>query len=232
MQDKDKYVAEVLRRLSARYGSNPRTKLFHANMRELFVAALLSPQSTDAQVNRAIGPLFRKYCSFEDYARADVRRLQKDLKSVNFFRTKARNLKKASGIILKRFNGKVPRTMAEITELPGVGRKVGNVILNEGYAINEGIAVDTHAGRVARRIGLSRSRDANKVEQDLLRKIPAKDWGRASNLLIELGRDACKARKKECYRCALNDICPSSDIRRKARIRPARINYAAAGSTM
>ncbi len=213
MASKDKYIAEVLRRLSKRYGYRPRTQLSHINMCELFVAVLLSPQSTDAQVNKVTPMLFSRFRSFEDYANADLRTLESYLKSVNFYKTKAKNIKNSSRIIISRFSGEVPRHLSELMELPGVGRKVGNVILNEGYNIDEGIAVDTHAGRVSRRLGLSRHDDANKVEQDLLRIIPQKEWGRASNLLIELGRDTCGARKKECFRCALKDICPSSDSR-------------------
>ena len=213
MASKDKYIAEILRRLSKRYGYRPRTQLAHANMCELFVAVLLSPQSTDAQVNKVTPRLFSRFRSFKDYASADLRTLQSYLKSVNFYKTKAKNIKNASRIIMGRFSGEVPRHLSELMELPGVGRKVGNVILNEGYGIDEGIAVDTHAGRVSRRLGLSRHADANKVEQDLLRIIPQKEWGRSSNLLIELGRDTCGARKKECFRCTLKDICPSSDAR-------------------
>ncbi len=210
----DKYITTVLMRLSRRYGYSPRTKLAHVSMCELFVAVFLSPQSTDAQINRATAQLFRKFRSFEDYANSDQGTLQRYLSSVNFYKTKARNLRRSAKMILERFHGEVPRSLNELMELPGVGRKVGNVILNEGYNIDEGIAVDTHAGRVARRLGLSRHTDANKVEQDLLVKIPRKAWGRASNLLIELGRDACTARNKECFRCVLNDICPSSDVKK------------------
>ena len=215
MHSRDKYITTVLKRLSNRYGYNPRTQLVHANMCELFVAVFLSPQSTDAQVNKATSALFKKFRSFEDYANCDLRVLQRHLSSINFYRTKARNLKRSSRMIINRFDGKVPRHLNELMELPGVGRKVGNVILNEGYNIDEGIAVDTHAGRVARRLGLSKHADPNKVEQDLLKKIPKSEWGRASNLLIELGRDTCKARSKECFRCALNDVCPSSEIGNK-----------------
>jgi endonuclease-3 len=215
MDSQDKYIMTILKRLSGRYGYNPRTQLGHVNMCELFVAVFLSPQSTDVQVNKATKRLFKKFRSFEDYASSDPRTLRRYLSSVNFYKTKARNLRRSARMILERFDGKVPRSLSEIMELPGVGRKVGNVILNEGYNIDEGIAVDTHAGRVARRLGLSRHKDANKVEQDLLRKIPKGEWGRASNLLIELGRDACKARNKECFRCVLNDVCPSSDVKEK-----------------
>lgn len=215
MNSRDKYITTVLRRLSDRYGYRPRTQLVYTGMCELFVAVFLSPQSTDAQVNKATPRLFKKFSSFDEYANCNIRTLQRYLSGINFYRTKARNLKRSSRMIIERFHGKVPRSLNELMELPGVGRKVGNVILNEGYNIDEGIAVDTHAGRVARRLGFSRHLDANKVEQDLLRKIPRSEWGRTSNLLIELGRDACKARKKECFRCVLSDICPSSAMGRK-----------------
>lgn len=217
MSSKDKYVAALLRRLSKRYGYRPRTQLSHANLRELFVSVLLSPQSTDAQVNRATPRLFKRFKSFEDYANSDLTVLRGYLRSINFYRTKARNLRNSARMIVERFDGKVPRKLSELMELPGVGRKVGNVILNEGYGIDEGIAVDTHAGRVARRLGLSRNTDANKVEQDLLKRVPRDQWGRVSNLLIELGRDTCKARNKECYRCALKGICPSSNVKTVAK---------------
>ncbi|MDE1860329.1 MAG: endonuclease III [Candidatus Micrarchaeota archaeon] len=206
------YVKLVLKRLSDRYGM-PHTQLVHKNMTELFVAVLLSPQCTDKQVNNVTKALFRKYRTFSDYADADPKRLEAGLSGLNYYKTKARNLTRASKEIRERFSGKVPRTMLELTELYGVGRKVANVILNEGYGINEGIAVDTHCGRVARRMGISRHKDPHKVELDLLRKIPRSEWGIASNLFIELGRDACKARDKQCYRCVLNDVCPSSNVK-------------------
>ncbi len=214
MKSDSKYINLILTRLSKRYGYDPHTHLKHRNMVHLFVATFLSPQSTDAQVNRATPRLFGKFRTFEDYASADPRTLQRYLKSINFYRTKARNLRRSARMITERFDGEVPKTIAELTELPGVGRKVANVILNEGYGIDEGIAVDTHCGRVSVRLGLSRHKgNPAKIEQDLLRRIPKKEWGRASNLLIELGRDTCKARKKECYRCVLKDVCPSSDAK-------------------
>lgn len=212
MKSKSKYINLILRRLSKRYGYDPHTQLVHQDIVNLFVAVLLSPQSTDAQVNRATPRLFRKFKTFKDYADVDTRALQGYLSGINFYKTKARNLKASSRIIIDRFHGEVPKTIAELTELPGVGRKVANVVLNEGYGIDEGIAVDTHCGRVAVRLGLSRHKgNPVKIEQDLLKKIPRGEWGRVSNLLIELGRDTCKARSMECFRCALKEICPSSN---------------------
>ena len=218
MKSDIKYINGVLERLSQRYGYSPRTQLKHKSMCQLFVAVFLSPQCTDVQVNKMTPRLFGRFKTFKDYANADLRTLQRYLSSVNFYRTKARNLRKSARIIAEKFNGEVPRSINELMVLPGVGRKVANVILNEGYGIDEGIAVDTHCGRVSRRIGLSRHKDPLKVELDLLRKIPKEQWGRASNLFIELGRDACKARNRQCYRCVLNDICPSSTTKRTINV--------------
>ena len=205
------YVRTVLARLGRRYGRRPRTKLLHKSITELFVAVLLSPQCNDNQVNRATPRLFRRFRGFGDYASADIDDLTGYLSGLNYYRTKARNLKRAAAMLESRFHGRVPRTIKELMELPGVGRKVANVILNEGYGIDQGIAVDTHCGRVAVRLGLSRhAGKPDKIERDLLRKIPEKEGGRTSNLFIELGRDACKARNRECGRCVLRDICPSS----------------------
>ncbi|MDE1855373.1 MAG: endonuclease III [Candidatus Micrarchaeota archaeon] len=209
----DRYARLVLSRLSKRYGYNIHTQLRHQNMTHLFVAVLLSPQSTDAQTNKTTEKLFRRFKTFRDYANADPKMLRRCLSGMNYYKTKARHLRESARIIAGRFHGRVPKTLSELIELPGVGRKVANVVLNEGYGIDEGIAVDTHAGRVARRLGFSRSKDPYKVEMSLLRIYPRKDWGRVSNTFIELGRDTCKARNKECYRCALKDICPSSDVK-------------------
>jgi endonuclease-3 len=177
----------------------------------MFVAALLSAQCADAQVNRATAMLFKRFRSFRDYAESDPRTLRSYLSGLNYYKTKARHLREASRIIVSEFGGRVPRTMKDLLVLPGVGRKVANVILSECFGINEGIAVDTHVTVTAGRLQLSRSKDPKKIEQDLMGLIDRKDWGRASNLLIELGRDTCKARKKECFRCSLCDVCPSSD---------------------
>ncbi|MCL5419943.1 MAG: endonuclease III [Candidatus Marsarchaeota archaeon] len=208
--DQAAYVKAVLVRLEARYGKHPRTQLRHRNLTELFVAVLLSPQCNDKQVNKVTEGLFRRYHTFDDYAGADIKELRKDLGGLNYYKTKARYLKRSAGIVAGRFGGKVPKSIAELTELYGVGRKVANVILNEGYGIDEGIAVDTHCGRVSRRLGLSRHRDPAMVELDLMRKVPRDEWSRTSNLLIALGRDACTARNRECARCTLRKICPSS----------------------
>ncbi|MDE1850010.1 MAG: endonuclease III [Candidatus Micrarchaeota archaeon] len=200
----------ILKRLTKRYGADLTTQLEHQDMTQLFVAVLLSPQSTDKQTNKATVRLFKKYKTFDDYANADITELSKDLSGMNYYKTKAKHLKESSRMILERFNGKVPRTLHELMELKGVGRKVANVVQAEGFGIHEGIAVDTHCGRVARRVLLIKSKDPAKIERRLMGVTDQKDWRMISNLFIELGRDACKARNRECYRCVLRDMCPSS----------------------
>ena len=204
------YIKTVIGRLEKRYGKHPHTQLRHKNITELFVATILSPQCNDNQVNKVTARLFKDFRTLDDYANADLRTLQSELNGLNYYKTKAKHLKQSAEILLDKFGGKVPRTIPELMELQGVGRKVANVILNEGYGIDEGIAVDTHCGRVSRRLGLSRFQDPAKVELDLMRKIPKNEWSRTSNLFIELGRDTCSARNRNCYYCVLKDICPSS----------------------
>jgi endonuclease-3 len=203
----------VLRRLSRRYGVDLHTQLRHRNMTHLFVAVLLSPQCTDKQVNNTTRLLFRRFRSFDDYANADLGTLRRYLKGLNYYKTKAKHLRQAARQINEQFGGKVPRSIEELLQIQGVGRKVANVVLNEGYGIDEGIAVDTHAAMVARRLKLSQYKDPYKIEGDLTRIYQKKDWGRVSNSFIELGRDTCKARNRECYRCTLKDICPSSNAK-------------------
>ncbi|MEM3180864.1 MAG: endonuclease III [Candidatus Micrarchaeaceae archaeon] len=206
------YANIVLSRLKHRYSSELHTQLKHRNKTELFVAVLLSPQCTDTQTNKATKTLFKHFHSFSDYAKASVGELEKYLKGINYYKTKARHLKESAEQICSLYNGKVPKTMKELLLLQGVGRKVANVILSEAYGINEGIAVDTHVKTVSYRVGLTKSRKPDKIEEDLMRRFNRKDWGSVSNALIALGRDTCKAAKKECDRCVLNDICPSSTV--------------------
>ncbi|VVB76611.1 G/T mismatches repair enzyme [uncultured archaeon] len=207
-----KFAEAVLKKLSDKYGSRLHTQLTHSDTTELFVAALLSPQCTDKQVNETTSILFKQFRTFKDYASSDTGTLRRQLKGINFYKTKARHLRAASRRIVDEFGGKVPKTINELMELDGVGRKIANVVLSEGYGINEGIAVDTHVAVTSRRLGLTRSNDPDRIEKDLAKKIPKKDWGKVNGLFIELGRDVCTARKKYCERCVLNRICPSSTI--------------------
>jgi endonuclease-3 len=218
---RDSYPKEVLSILRRRYGSDLTTNLNHRNLTHLFVAALLSPQCTDDQVNRTTKELFKKFKTFRDYADADPVVLRRYLKGVNYYKTKARHLRQASRQALDLFGGRVPKTLSELMQMQGVGRKVANVILNEGYGINEGIAVDTHVTVTAKRLGLTRSRDPYAIERDLMRRYPMRDWGSVSNHLIELGRDTCTAREKKCSMCSLRKICPSSDAKVDPSVLPS-----------
>jgi len=211
-----RYAKEVLEKLIQHYGEQ-HTALIYKNPMQLFVAVLLSPQNSDNQVNKVTKKFFEKYKSFEDIANANIKELEKDLSSLNFYKTKAKHLKESAKIIIDRYNGNIPKSIKELIVLPGVGRKVANVILNELYNINEGIAVDTHCITVANRLGFAKSKKAEVVEKELMKKIPKEYWGFVSNLFIALGRDTCKARNKECYRCVLKDICPSSNKKEKKK---------------
>lgn len=177
---------------------------------ELLVATILSAQCTDERVNLVTRTLFKKYKTAEDYANAEIKGLEQNVKSTGFYRNKAKNIKKASQILVEKYDSQVPRTMDEILELPGVARKTANVVLQNAYGIIEGIAVDTHVRRVSTRLELTRNRDPNKIETDLMEIVPHDKWMRITDLLIILGRKICTAKKPKCEICTLNKICPSA----------------------
>lgn len=210
------YRKTVLSLLKKHY-PRARISLTYSNNWELLVAVMLSAQCTDKMVNTVTAKLFKKYKSIEDYANADIHELENDIRSTGFYRNKAKNIQAAAKMVLEKFNGEVPRTMNELTKLPGVARKTANVVLGNAYQIFEGIAVDTHVRRLAQRLGLSRNTDPNKIEQDLMKLFdPAKDgaskkdWFSLTYLLIEHGRAICVAKKPKCDECFLNKICPSA----------------------
>lgn len=163
---------------------------------ELLVATILSAQCTDKRVNIVTQALFKKYRSPQDYVAVSVRELENDIHSCGTFRMKAKAIKETCHILLRDFDGQVPRTMKEMVTLRGVGRKTASVVLSTAYGINEGIAVDTHVTRVARRLGLTRAKTQSGIEKDLMKKFPQKDWAKISHLLIFHGRSACTARVK------------------------------------
>ena len=202
---------EVLRRLKKKYPA-PKTSLHFRTPFELLVATVLSAQTTDVHVNRVTQGVFKKYKSVKDYADAALETLRNDMRSINFFKTKAKNIHEAAKIIVERFSGKVPKTMDGLISLPGVARKTANIVLSSAYGINEGIAVDTHVKRVAYRLGLTKNEDPVKIEQDLMSLLPKEDWGNFSHLLILHGRETCQAKKPVHGECVLFDICPSKNI--------------------
>ncbi len=184
--------------------------LNYANPLELLVATILSAQCTDERVNTITKTLFKKYRKAEDYANADLKELEEVIRSTGFYRNKARHIKKCCQILVKKFNSKVPKTMEEMLELLGVARKTANIVLSNAYGVIEGIAVDTHVRRLARRLGLTEHDDPNKIEKDLMKIVPKDRWMRLTDLLIFHGRRVCVARKPKCGICVLNKLCPSA----------------------
>jgi endonuclease-3 len=177
---------------------------------ELLVATMLSAQTTDVRVNMVTEELFERYRTAADYAGADPAQLEGDIRPTGFYRNKARALQGMARALLEHHGGEVPRTMAELVALPGVGRKTANVVLGNAFGVDEGVVVDTHVRRVSGRLGLTEENDPEKIEQDLLRLVPEGERALFSHLLIFHGRRVCKARKPDCPNCVLNDICPSA----------------------
>lgn len=204
-------VKEIVKRLKKEY-PEPKTALAFSNPFDLLVATVLSAQTTDVHVNKVTENLFKKYKSVKDYANVSSETLQKDVSSINFYRTKAKNIHKSAKMIVENFNSNVPETMEELITLPGVARKTANIILSNAYGINEGIAVDTHVKRLANRLGLTKNEDPVKIEKDLMEITAKSEWGNLSHLLIFHGRKICQAKKPDHKECVLYDICPSRNI--------------------
>lgn len=205
-------AVEVCRRLDEKYGP-VECFLDHTNPFRLVISVLLSAQTTDAQVNRVTPELFRRFPTPEAMAAASPEEVAEIIRSLGFYKTKARHCVEAAQAIVADFGGEVPHTMAELTSLPGVGRKTANIVLNVGSGIVEGIAVDTHVNRIAHRLGLSpktHEREPLKTEQDLLAILPRELWGPVNHQWIRHGRDTCTARAPKCDGCVLEDICPSA----------------------
>ncbi len=184
--------------------------LSYTNPLELLVATILSAQCTDKRVNVVTKTLFKKYRKAEDYANADLKELEEDIRPTGFYRNKAKNLKKCCQLLVEKFNSQVPKTMEELLELPGVARKTANIVLSNAYGVIEGIAVDTHVRRLAGRLGLTRQKEPNKIEKDLMEIVPKTQWMRITDLLIFHGRRVCIAKKPKCEICVLNKLCPSA----------------------
>jgi len=210
MDAKEK-VAEIIRRLRKEY-PEPGTVLNFKNPFELLVATILSAQTTDVHVNKVTELLFKKYKSIKDYADVPLDILRKDIRSINFYNNKARNIQASAKMIMEQFGSKVPKSMDELTRLPGVARKTANIILFNAYGMNEGIAVDTHVKRVSSRLGLTQNEDPVKIERDLMAATPKEEWGYLTHLLIFHGRKICDAKKPRHSDCVLFDICPSRSI--------------------
>jgi endonuclease-3 len=210
--DKRDKITIILKSLKKEYGGTPQTALHFSSPFELLVATILSAQTTDAQVNRVTEGLFKKYRTVQDFADTTPEKLAKDIRSVNFFNNKAKSINKAAKMILEKFGGKMPQTMMELITLPGVARKTANIVLSSAFGTDEGIAVDTHVKRLAKRLGLTKHDDPVKIEDDLMSITPKREWGNLSHLLIFHGRQICQAKKPNHEKCVLYDICPSRTI--------------------
>jgi len=204
---------EQIIKLLKRAHPDAKCALNHSNPFELLVATILSAQCTDERVNKVTADLFRKYRKPEDYLKVPATELQEDIRTTGFFRNKTKSIQGACSMLVDEFHGQVPKTMDELLKLPGVARKTANVVLGVAYGIPAGIVVDTHVTRVSRRLGLTKQKDAVKIEQDLVELVPRKDWIIFSHLLIFHGRRICKARRPLCEECQVEKLCPSSMLK-------------------
>jgi endonuclease-3 len=199
-------AARILMVLNTRY-PNVQTQLLHGNPFELLIATILSAQCTDSQVNRVTPELFRRMHGPEDFVAAPVAEIEGIVRPTGFYRNKTRNIKACCRALVDLHGGGVPRTLAELVKLPGVGRKTANVVLGAAFD-TPGVVVDTHVARISNRLALTRHKDPKKIEIDLMRVIPKREWSDFSLRLIFFGRETCTARKPKCPGCPLETICP------------------------
>jgi len=209
-----KNTMRILDALDAHYGSDGRCYLDHKNAWQLLIATILSAQCTDARVNIVTKDLFRKYPSVEAFAGADLEELENDIHSTGFYHNKAKNIILCCRTLLQKHNGEVPKSLEELTQLAGVGRKTANVI--RGNIYNEpSIVVDTHVKRISKKLGLTKEDDPVKVELDLMKELPKDHWISINIQLIALGREICKAPTPKCEICFLQELCP--DYKKRMR---------------
>ncbi len=205
-----KRTAEIIRRLDETYGTEYRCYLNHDNAWQLLIAVILSAQCTDARVNIVTADLFKKYDSLEKFANADISEMEQDIHSIGFYHNKARNIILCARKLITEFGGKVPRSLEELTSLPGVGRKTANVI--RGNIYNEpSVVVDTHVKRISRRLSFTKEEDPIKIEYDLMKVLPKDHWILYNIHIITLGRTICTARAPKCSECFLSDLCKAGD---------------------
>jgi endonuclease-3 len=200
----------------ARLYPDAQCALHYRNPLELLIATMLSAQCTDVRVNMVTPALFASYPDAQAFAAAEQKELEKAIQSTGFFRNKARNILACCKALVEQHGGRVPGTLEELVTLAGIGRKTANVILGNAFAV-PGITVDTHVGRVSRRLGLTVHHDAVKVEHDLMKLIPKKEWTMFSHRMIFHGRQVCHSRKPLCGQCALADLCPKVGVKEGAK---------------
>ncbi len=202
-------INRILSILSKAY-PNAKVALHFSNPLEMLVSTILSAQCTDERVNLVTKDLFKKYKTPENYAKSEINELEAMIRSTGFYRSKTKNIRNACQIIVEKFDSKVPRTMNELTSLPGIGRKTANIILSNSYGVIEGIAVDTHVVRVSKKLGLTNAKEPDKIEQDLMKLIKKELWVSFAYQMIEHGRQICNARNPLCNQCLLKRLCPSA----------------------
>ncbi|HEU0010580.1 MAG TPA: endonuclease III [Verrucomicrobiae bacterium] len=185
-------------------------ELSYSNPLELLIATILSAQCTDKRVNMVSAELFKKHRSAADFANAPLAELEQHIKSTGFFRNKAKNIQACCRKLVERHGGAVPKTMEELTHLDGVGRKTANVVLGNAFGINVGVVVDTHVARLSQRLGLTKQKQPEKIEQDLMKLVPREQWTLLSHWLIWHGRRRCDARRPDCVQCEIRKLCPSA----------------------
>lgn len=213
MKAKEK-VKEIIKRLKKEYPEAKIALNFKTPL-DLLVATILSAQCTDERVNKVTAKLFKKYRTAKDYANADQKKFEAEIRPTGFYRNKAKNIISACKKIVSEYGGKVPDRMEELLKLPGVARKTANIVLANAYDVVVGIPVDTHVRRLSQRLGLTKNTDPDKIEQDLLKIVPEKEWKKFPYLLIDHGRAVCNAKKPLCSKCVLQDLC---DYYREAKI--------------
>lgn len=204
----EKHINKIIDALINKY-SDAKCSLDYDTPLHLLIAVILSAQSTDAMINKITPKLFSELKNAEDFANCDIKKLEGLIKSSGFYHNKAKNIKAACKVIAEKYNGEVPKTMEELTSLPGVGRKTANVVMLNAFGICEGIAVDTHAKRISNRLGLSDKDDPSKIEQDLLKLIPRESWCQMNHLFVYHGRAECTSRNPKCDECCVKEFCPS-----------------------
>lgn len=209
MKNAKERIKEILEILRHDYPKS-RTALKFETPLQIMVSTILSAQCTDKRVNQITPALYKEYKTAEDFASADQEELEDAIRSTGFFRNKAKNIIGASRKIVKDFGGKVPETMEELLTLPGVARKTANIVLSSSFNKSEGIAVDTHVKRLSQRLGLSKEKDPDKIERDLMAIVPKKSWLDFNYMLVNHGRKICPARKPLCPSCAIRHLCPSA----------------------
>ena len=211
LKEKIARAKKIVKSLKAAY-PDAECSLNFRNIHQLMVATILSAQCTDERVNIVTKDLFKKYTSVKDFAEVEIKQLEKDIHSTGFYKNKAKSIKKSAQQLLEHYDGHIPRTLDELVTLAGVGRKTGSVVLGAGYGLAEGIVVDTHVIRISNLLKLTNHKNAVKIETELMKVLPKRDWINFTHLLIDHGRAVCIARRPDCPNCAISNLCPSAKI--------------------